>query len=181
MPNIQNSRSVNPVIKMANEIYVEKPEKRHGQYANKCSMLRTYWKKLVSFGNAQNLQKRGWMFQVRSWCVRWCCDPSRNLWTLLYAFEVVELAGFKTQSNQDTFGYLRSSAIISINTYNYVVKPLEFTFSALTRFAMLTTYLQMLRSLGTDFSDLLVHKQTFNQMDVSRLFFVASLEWRIPS
>ncbi len=86
------------------------------------------------------------------------------------------MAGYKAQSNQDTFGYLRSSAIISINTYNSVVKPLEFTFSALTRYAMLTTYLQMLRGLGTEFSALLAHKQTFTQMDVSRLFFVASLE-----
>ncbi len=95
---------------------------------------------------------------------------------LLYAFEFIELAGYKTQSSQATFGYLRSSVIILISTYKSVVKPLEFRFSALTRYAMLTIYLQMLRGLGPEFSDLLVHKQTFNQMDVSRLCFVASLE-----
>ncbi len=79
------------------------------------------------------------MFQVRSWCVRWCCDPSRNLWALLYAFEVVELAGYKAQSNHANFGYLRSSAIILINTYNSVVKSLTFRF-----FSTLTIYLKIL-------------------------------------
>ncbi len=66
---------------------------------------------------------------------------------VLYAFEVIELAGYKTQTSQATFGYIQSSVIILINTYNFVVQPLEFRFSALTPNATLRPYFQPISSI----------------------------------
>ncbi len=45
------------------------------------------------------------MCPVRSLCVRWCCVLKGYFQALLYAFEVIELARCKTQSNQVTFDF----------------------------------------------------------------------------
>ncbi len=54
------------------------------------------------------------MCPVRSFCVRWCCVLKRYLQALLYAFEVIELARCKTQSNQVTFDLFDRKTIIRL-------------------------------------------------------------------